>query len=158
MNTMSSRTRSLRSGRSPARTPHSLAPYSFTAGTPNACSTAWATCGYTGSALIITTRSDGQRKPTARASRAARDEGHAQEIKTKLEASPVNVKVRSGAGGRLFGAVTTAEIAEAVSAVSRADIRAFGTRMLDQAVFAGAVLGTKPALKAGEAFGKALYG
>jgi large subunit ribosomal protein L9 len=55
---------------------------------------------------------------TARASRAARDEGHAQEIKTKLEASPVNVKVRSGAGGRLFGAVTTAEIADAITEVS----------------------------------------
>jgi large subunit ribosomal protein L9 len=55
---------------------------------------------------------------TARASRAARDEGHAQEIKTKLEASPVNVKVRAGEGGRLFGSVTTAEIAEAISGVS----------------------------------------
>ena len=55
---------------------------------------------------------------TARASRAARDEGHAQEIKTKLETSPVNVKVRSGAGGRLFGAVTTAEIADAITEVS----------------------------------------
>jgi large subunit ribosomal protein L9 len=55
---------------------------------------------------------------TARASRAARDAGHAQEIKTKLEASPVNVKVRAGEGGRLFGAVTTAEIADAIGEVS----------------------------------------
>ncbi|CAM3904330.1 50S ribosomal protein L9 [Nocardioides zeicaulis] len=55
---------------------------------------------------------------SARAARAARDEGHAQEIKTKLEASSVNVKVRSGAGGRLFGAVTTSEIADAITEVS----------------------------------------
>ena len=55
---------------------------------------------------------------TARASRAARDEDHAKEIKTKLQANPVNVKVRAGEGGRLFGAVTTAEIADAIGEVS----------------------------------------
>lgn len=55
---------------------------------------------------------------TARASRAARDESHAQEIKTKLQANPVNVKVRAGEGGRLFGAVTTSEIADAITEVS----------------------------------------
>jgi large subunit ribosomal protein L9 len=55
---------------------------------------------------------------TARASRAARDESHAQEIKARLEANAVNVKVRAGEGGRLFGAVTTAEIADAIAAVS----------------------------------------
>ena len=36
------------------------------------------------------------------------------EIKTKLEADPVNVKVRAGEGGRLFGAVTVADIAAAL--------------------------------------------
>ena len=55
---------------------------------------------------------------TARTARAARDENHAAEIKTKLEATPVNVKVRAGEGGRLFGAVTTAEIADAIGEVS----------------------------------------
>ena len=55
---------------------------------------------------------------SARASRAARDAGHAQEIKTKLEANPVNVKVRAGEGGRLFGSVTTSEIAEAITATA----------------------------------------
>ena len=55
---------------------------------------------------------------TARASRAARDEDHAKEIATKLQANPVNVKVRAGEGGRLFGAVTTAEIADAIGEVS----------------------------------------
>ncbi len=54
----------------------------------------------------------------ARASRAVRDHDHAAEIKTKLESAPVNVKVRSGEGGRLFGAVTVAEIAGALADAS----------------------------------------
>lgn len=54
----------------------------------------------------------------ARASRAVRDHDHAAEIKAKLEAQTVAVKVRSGQGGRLFGAVTAAEIAGALSEAS----------------------------------------
>jgi large subunit ribosomal protein L9 len=54
----------------------------------------------------------------ARASRAVRDHDHAAEIKTKLESAPVSVKVRSGQGGRLFGAVTVAEIAGALADAS----------------------------------------
>jgi large subunit ribosomal protein L9 len=54
----------------------------------------------------------------ARASRAVRDQDHAEQIKTKLEAEPVPVQVRAGSGGRLFGAVTTAEIAGALAEVS----------------------------------------
>ena len=54
----------------------------------------------------------------ARASRAARDSDHAVEIKNKLEQASVNVKVRSGEGGRLFGAVTTAEIADSITEIS----------------------------------------
>jgi large subunit ribosomal protein L9 len=55
---------------------------------------------------------------TARSARAARDAEHAGEIKTKLERSQVQVKVRAGEGGRLFGAVTTAEIADALAETS----------------------------------------
>jgi large subunit ribosomal protein L9 len=55
---------------------------------------------------------------TARASRAVRDHDHADEIKKKLESAPVSVKVRSGEGGRLFGAVTVAEIAGALADAS----------------------------------------
>ena len=55
---------------------------------------------------------------TARTARAVRDEDHAKDVKAKLEASAVNVKVRAGEGGRLFGAVTTTEIADAITAVS----------------------------------------
>ncbi len=54
----------------------------------------------------------------ARASRAVRGQDHAEEIKAKLEGGPVDVKVRAGAGGRLFGAVTVGDIAEAIEAVS----------------------------------------
>jgi large subunit ribosomal protein L9 len=52
---------------------------------------------------------------SARASRAVRDQDHADQIRAKLEAETVNVQVRAGAGGRLFGAVTTAEIAAALT-------------------------------------------
>ena len=54
----------------------------------------------------------------ARSSRAVRDQDHAEQIKSKLEAQAVPVQVRAGTGGRLFGAVTTAEIAGALSDVS----------------------------------------
>ncbi len=54
----------------------------------------------------------------ARTSRSVRDHDHAAEIKAKLESGPVDVKVRSGAGGRLFGAVTVTDIADAIAAVS----------------------------------------
>ncbi len=54
----------------------------------------------------------------ARAKRAARDLDHAAEIKTKLESSTVNLKVRAGKDGRLFGAVTVADIAGALEATT----------------------------------------
>jgi large subunit ribosomal protein L9 len=54
----------------------------------------------------------------ARAARAVRGQDHAVEIKTKLESAPVQVKVRAGETGRLFGAVTTAEIAAALGAAA----------------------------------------
>ena len=51
----------------------------------------------------------------ARGARAVRDQAHAEEIRTKLEQSPVSIQVRAGDGGRLFGSVTTAEIASALT-------------------------------------------
>lgn len=54
----------------------------------------------------------------ARTARAVRDQDHAEEIRTKLESAPVNVSVRAGESGRLFGAVTTAEIAGAIESIS----------------------------------------
>ena len=51
----------------------------------------------------------------ARAARSVRDADHAAEVKAKLEGSTYSVKVRAGEGGRLFGAVTPAEIAAAIT-------------------------------------------
>ena len=51
----------------------------------------------------------------ARASREVRDLDHANEIKAKLEGSTVNLPVRAGEGGRLFGAVTVSDIAGAIA-------------------------------------------
>lgn len=51
-----------------------------------------------------------------RDSRAVHDLEEAQAIKNKLEQNAINVPVRSGVGGRLFGAVTVSDIAEALKA------------------------------------------
>ncbi len=51
----------------------------------------------------------------ARDSRSVRDLDHAQQIKVKLESAPVDVKVRAGVEGRLFGAVTVNDIAAAIN-------------------------------------------
>jgi large subunit ribosomal protein L9 len=51
----------------------------------------------------------------ARSARAVRDSDHAAEVKAKLEGSTFNVAVRAGEGGRLFGAVTAADIATAIT-------------------------------------------
>ena len=52
----------------------------------------------------------------ARSSREVRDLDKANEIKAKLEGAPIDVPVRAGEGGRLFGAVTVGDIAAAVAA------------------------------------------
>src|ERR671933_1376795 len=52
---------------------------------------------------------------SARDSRAVRDLGKAEEIRASLESSTVDVPVRAGAGGRLFGAVTVSGIADAIN-------------------------------------------
>jgi large subunit ribosomal protein L9 len=51
----------------------------------------------------------------SRDARAVRDADHAAEVKARLEGSTFNVKVRAGEGGRLFGAVTAADIASAIT-------------------------------------------
>ena len=51
----------------------------------------------------------------ARGARQVRDIGKAEEIKATLEGGPVDVPVRAGEGGRLFGAVTVSDIATAIN-------------------------------------------
>jgi large subunit ribosomal protein L9 len=58
----------------------------------------------------------------ARSSRALRGHDHAEEIRAKLEAEPVNVQVRAGESGRLFGAVTVTDIAGAIAQVTGEDV------------------------------------
>ncbi len=50
----------------------------------------------------------------ARDAREIRDLGHAREIKAELEKLTVNLGARAGSGGKLFGSITTADIAAAV--------------------------------------------
>ena len=51
----------------------------------------------------------------ARNARAVHDLDKAKQIKASLEGSAVDVPVRAGEGGRLFGAVTVADIADAIN-------------------------------------------
>ncbi len=50
----------------------------------------------------------------ARAARTVRDNAHANEIKTALEGLAVSLPARAGEAGKLFGSVTTADIAAAI--------------------------------------------
>ena len=51
-----------------------------------------------------------------RAARAHKSEDEAKAAKARLEGTAVTVSARAGQGGRLFGAVTAADIAEAIVA------------------------------------------
>ncbi len=53
----------------------------------------------------------------ARASREVKSLEEAQAIRKTLEGRPVKLTARAGASGRLFGAVTPADVAEAIAAV-----------------------------------------
>ena len=51
----------------------------------------------------------------SRDARSVRDTDHAAQVKAKLEGATFNVRVRAGESGRLFGAVTAADIASAIN-------------------------------------------
>jgi large subunit ribosomal protein L9 len=64
------------------------------------------------------TRGAGKQVESIRAARDARaihDREDAEAAKSKLEADSINVPVRAGDGGRLFGAVTVGAIADALT-------------------------------------------
>jgi len=52
----------------------------------------------------------------ARKVREVRDLSHANEIKQALEAKPITLTARAGDAGRLFGSITTSDVADAVKA------------------------------------------
>lgn len=54
----------------------------------------------------------------ARSKREIADVETAKSVKASLEAKPVRLKVNAGATGRLFGAVTTGDVADAVQATT----------------------------------------
>ena len=58
----------------------------------------------------------------ARSAREIRDLGHATEVRTQLESLKVSLSARAGAGGRLFGSVTPAEVVAAVRSAGGPDL------------------------------------
>jgi large subunit ribosomal protein L9 len=58
----------------------------------------------------------------SRDAKSVRDQDHAEQLKSKLESGPVDVKVRAGQNGRLFGAVTVTVIADALVAKAGEDL------------------------------------
>mgnify|MGYP000034857683 CR=1 FL=1 len=80
-------------------------------------------------------------KEKARKAEEARLKAEAQEIAGKLETCPVKISAKAGNGGKLFGAVTSKEISEALQAqfdltiakskiVQEEPIKSFGTYQL----------------------------
>ena len=58
----------------------------------------------------------------ARSAREIRDLGHANEVRSRLEGLKVRLSVRAGTGGRLYGSVTSAEVAQAVKSAGGPDL------------------------------------
>ena len=60
-----------------------------------------------------------------KAARAAREHAtieEAQDLKARLQAAPVKLAVKAGVGGRLFGSVKPADVADAVNAAGIGDV------------------------------------
>ena len=58
----------------------------------------------------------------ARDARAIHDREDADAVKAKLETDSINVSVRAGDGGRLFGAVTVGAVADAINEATGANV------------------------------------
>jgi len=59
---------------------------------------------------------------TARQSRAIRDHDTATDVAARLAQTPIVLTARAGEGGRLFGAVTPADVAEAITGATGVDV------------------------------------
>lgn len=74
---------------------------------------------------VAWTRGGEKQVESIKAARAAREHAtieEAQDLKARLEAGPVKLTVKAGAGGRLFGSVKTSDVADAVSAAGIGEI------------------------------------
>jgi large subunit ribosomal protein L9 len=58
----------------------------------------------------------------SRAARDTRDREAAEELASRLQATPIQVGARAGEGGKLFGSVTNADLADAVRAQTGIDL------------------------------------
>ena len=58
----------------------------------------------------------------ARSAREIQSQDHAKEIKAKLEAADITVKVKVGATGSMFGSVTDKDIVAAIKSATSVDI------------------------------------
>lgn len=78
----------------------------------------------TGSALVASAGIEQQATAMRRARdlRDARDKEAAETVAEALTSKPITIQARAGAGGRLFGSVTTSDIAEAAQAQTGAVI------------------------------------
>ena len=68
---------------------------------------------------VMWTRGGEKQIEQIKAARAAHEHAtleEAQDLKARLQANPVTLGVKAGAGGRLFGSVKTSDIADAVAA------------------------------------------
>ena len=74
---------------------------------------------------VAWTRGGEKQVSSIRAARQARviaDEAQAKSLKEALEAKPIRIAMKAGLQGRLFGAVKTADVAEAVKAAGIGEI------------------------------------
>jgi len=58
----------------------------------------------------------------SRAARDARDRDAAEELASRLQATPIRVTARAGEGGKLFGSVTSADLVDAVRGQAGVDL------------------------------------
>ena len=68
---------------------------------------------------VAWTRGGEKQIDSIKAARVAREHAtleEAQDLKAKLQATAVSLKVKAGEGGRLFGSVKTSDVADAVAA------------------------------------------
>ena len=74
---------------------------------------------------VAWTRGGEKQIESIQAARAAREHAtleEAQDLKARLQASAVTLTVKAGAGGRLFGSVKTADVADAAAAAGFAGL------------------------------------
>lgn len=74
---------------------------------------------------VAATKGNVKHAETWRQSRAARDSRertNAEALKARLEAQPLSVSAQAGPDGRLFGSVTAAQVADAITAATGAEV------------------------------------